>query len=354
MIKSHFILMMRNPLRYWGALWFLFHRSEPNRFQEFAQAGSLAAVVQFSGITHLHTHYANEPAGVAELVYHLTGIPFSISTHAKDIYLSSKESLRRKMSRSRFIVTCTEFNKRYLRSIATCKTPIVKVYHGLFTDKFKPERNDGNGGPPHEVPLILSVGRFRKKKGFPTLLQACRWLKDEGIDFRCKIVGFGPEKDSLDRWIETLSIGDKVQLEGKMVHEELIGLYRKADLFVLPCQVDEEGDRDGIPNVIMEAMAMEIPVISTTVSGIPELIDHEKTGILVPPKDPGALKSAMKHLLGQPTLRQNLGFAGRRRIVHYFDAKHHIEQLKALINHTLDPASAESITQEKRVKDYVH
>lgn len=354
MIGTHLSLLKQSPGRYFKTLRFLLGRpaEKGSRFQQFAQAVCMSSILKQSTVAHLHVHFANEPAGVAELVNHMTGIPFSLSTHAKDIYLSSPESLRRKMSRSKFVVTCTEHNRHYLSSLVADDTSIVKIYHGLPIDKFRQLDKKQNGASSYPSPRILSVGRYRKKKGFPTLIQACRELKDEGVNFQCTIVGFGPEQKSLEQLIETLQVGDRVHLIGKMVHADLISLYQEADLFVLPCQVDEDGDRDGIPNVIMEAMAMQIPVISTTVSGIPELVDHGKTGALVPPKDSLALKEAMKELIYNPRLRQKLGAAGRLKITEFFNADHHIKHLKNLLSNAIGEVSAKSVIVGENISEH--
>ncbi|MFQ5482166.1 MAG: glycosyltransferase, partial [Nitrospinaceae bacterium] len=231
----HLLILMRRPIAYLKTLWFTWRRPEANRFREFVQAVSLTHILNRTGVIHLHTHYASEPAGVAEMVRKLRGTPFSISTHAKDIYLSPPETLRRKISHSRFVVTCTEHNRQYLSSIAAGDTPIARIYHGLVVDKFNPRSEDLYGQPGDRPPMILSVGRFRKKKGFPTLIQACRQLRDDGINFQCSIVGYGPEQESMEQLIEALRLGGRIHLLGKLVHEELTGLYRKADMFVLPC-----------------------------------------------------------------------------------------------------------------------
>ena len=186
------------------------------------------------------------------------------------------------------------------------------------------------------VTTILSVGRFREKKGFPHLLHACHLLKERGHRLRCHIVGYGPLQEEIDRLITDLELDGIVSLHGKLTHDELIELYRKSTIFALPCQIAEDGDRDGIPNSLLEAMAMKIPVISTNVSGIPELIEHMKNGIIVPPKDSKSLASAIKLLIDQPHLRRELGKAGHHKVCQQFSLERNIFKLKELFESALN------------------
>jgi glycosyltransferase involved in cell wall biosynthesis len=175
------------------------------------------------------------------------------------------------------------------------------------------------------------VGRLREKKGFPTLIAACQLLVQAGYQFQCDIVGYGPDKEALKQLIEHYQLSSTVRLLGKLTHNELVVLYRQATLFALPCQITDDGDRDGIPNVLMEAMTFAIPVVSTSISGIPELIVNNKTGLLVEPKNHQALFSAIQELLDNSELRKQLGEAGRQCVNTQFSAKQHIGRLKELL-----------------------
>lgn len=330
-VSAHAGLINRSPRRYLGALWFVLRRSEHNRVREFVQAGCLAAYLRGAGITHLHAHFISEPAGVAELVNKLTGITFSISAHAKDIYLSSHKTLRRKIMNARFTVTCTDHNRQYLTSITDADETIYRMYHGIDLDILRSDRPMDGDANDEMLPLILSVGRLREKKGLPVLLQACRQLLDAGLAFRCEIVGYGPEHQKLLRLIATLKLQGTVELVGKLSHEDVIERYRGATVFILPCQVAEDGDRDGIPNVLLEAMGMRLPVVSTPVSGIPEVVRHYINGLLVPPRDPVSLADALRTLLEQPDLRRRLGDAGRTTVAGMFSSDTNLRKIAGLL-----------------------
>jgi glycosyltransferase involved in cell wall biosynthesis len=314
-VMAHVSLMAKRPWRYLRALWFALRREESGRIRAFFQAGYVAQCLSKAGIRHLHAHFASEPAGVAELVSALAPISYSISAHAKDVYLPSPAELRRKISGARFTVTCTEYNRKYLASIATPEATVLRMYHGIDLDRFQ---RGSVPAAPVGPPLVLSVGRLREKKGFATLIEACRLLRDAGTAVRCKVVGYGEEHDRLLELIHRHGLQQVVQLVGKMTHEDLIHLYREATVFTLPCQVARDGDRDGIPNVLLEAMAMELAVVSTNVCGIPEVIQDGINGLLVRPADPTALAACVARVLTDKSLRRRLGGAARHTVATMF------------------------------------
>ncbi len=289
----------------------------------------MARLVSQYKIQHIHAHFASEPTAVAELVNHLTGSSYSISAHAKDIYLSPEPVLQRKIANARFVVTCTEYNCRYLKQLNQSTTPVLRVYHGFDPRRFEqcviePESSHS------DQQLILSVGRLREKKGFETLIHACRQLKLAGYQFRCDIVGYGPQQDNLQALIRSLNLEQVVNLRGQLIHTELIALYSQANIFALPCQIGDDGDRDGIPNVLMEAMAMKLPVVSSRISGIPELVEDQISGLLIEPNNPQQLSEALCRLLNDQQLRHSLGHAARQRVLDEFAVEPNIEILKKL------------------------
>jgi len=334
-IMAHLRFLTLRPWAYWTTLVFTLNRCEGGTFGDFCQAVYLARLAQARGIRHIHAHFASEPAGLAELVQRLCGIGYSISAHAKDIYLNDSATLRRKIDNARFVVTCTDYNRRYLQSIAASDTPIVRVYHGI--DQARVAAENDRQLADTGTPCILSVGRLRQKKGFPCLIEACRRLVEAGYRFRCDIVGYGPDWAQLAVLIDQSRLTGIVRLVGKMTHGDLVDLYRRATIFALPCRIADDGDRDGIPNVLMEAMTFSIPVVSTRVSGIPELIDDGRSGLLIEPDDPAALFEVLKRLLDRPALRRRLGEAGKKRVVGTFAAHRHIGPLKELLLDALRP-----------------
>jgi len=294
-------------------------------------AAYLATQLEQEGITHLHAHYANTPATVALLAHQFTGIPYSFTAHAKDIYLSRKESLVYKMKEARFVVTCTGYNQQHLASLTGQQGDVAihRIYHGLNLRAFPCHTSAVS--VPLVRPLILSVARLVEKKGLLYLLQACRILTDQGYDFTCRIVGEGELRPALEQHIRDLSLTDQVELCGAETHERVIAMYQQATLVALPCIVSENGDRDGIPNVLVESLYMGVPVVSTPISGIPELITSEEDGLLVPPRDSKALAGAMARLLDDPLLRRRLAVAGRQAVLAQFDMAHNVRRLKSLL-----------------------
>jgi len=310
--------------------------------REFLQAGFIAQNVLDSGkIRHLHAHFCHTSTSVAMVASRLCGIPFSFTAHAKDIYvgqLNPGDILQTKMRRAKFVVTCTRANSAYLQEISRDSAPVYTIYHGLDTRRFDPsEREKQRKGKP-ENPLILSVGRFVEKKGFTFLVEACRLLKDRGYDFRCMLIGGADSyQNKVEALIRELHLEETVLIRGAVTQEELKQLYEQGTAFVLPCQIVENGDRDGIPNVLVEAMAMELPVVSTDVSGIPELIDHGVNGLLVPQKNAAALADAIEMLLQSPSLRRQLGEAAREKVCRSFNAEDRIIELHDLFLSCLEP-----------------
>lgn len=304
--------------------------------KEFLQAGLIAMEIIDSGnIRQLHAHFCHGATTVALFASTLTGIPFSFTAHAKDIYqqaLNPGKLLQTKIRRANFVTTCTASNLVYLRNLSD-RNNIHLVYHGLDIEQFKPGPNKANP----ETVQILAVGRFVEKKGFHFLVEACQRLKQRGHRFQCRILGEpGDSLEPLMAQVEKFGLREIVSLEGPVTHEALATLYRQAHIFALPCQVLDNGDRDGIPNVLMEAMASGLAVVSSKISGIPELIDDQINGWLVPEKDVNALAAALESLILSPELRHRLGENARAKICQDFDARQTNHRLLRLFRGPLD------------------
>ncbi|HYE71985.1 MAG TPA: glycosyltransferase [Blastocatellia bacterium] len=338
--QAHARLFQKRPVTYLTTLLetltFCFRyrhswRPEKRFIKEFLQAGYIAArVLNESSVRHLHAHFAHTCTTVAMFASRLSGLPFSFTAHAKDIYLKSLnpgDLLRMKINRAKFVVTCTQANHQYL-SAFTNKTPIHTIYHGLDTKQFAYTKRH------HETdhnPLILSVGRFVEKKGFTYLVEACHLLKQRGYDFECQIVGGGDGYlKQVQALISELQLEDVIRIHPPVTQEELKTTLQRATLFALPCQVIESGDRDGIPNVLVEAMATGLPVISTNISGIPELIKDGVNGLLVPERNAEKLADAIERLMNDASLRESFSEAGRATVCSDFDAERNVQRLYRL------------------------
>ena len=290
--------------------------------KELLQAIALVELIDADGGTdHVHAHFAHGTTTVAWLAAMICDRPLSFTAHAKDIYdasLNPAGLLARKMRAARFLTTCTCANHEHLRGV--CPDADVRlVYHGLNAD-FQRLLEDA---PPRRVPprlAVVSVGRQVPKKGFDVLVEAIDLLVARGIDASLVIAGEdGPQHGALVARIDELGLVERVRFAGIVSQVELLDLYRCSSLFALACRIDDRGDRDGIPNVLVEAMAAGLPVVSTDVSGIPEVIEDDVTGLLVPPEDPVALADAMARIAADPTVAARLGEAAAALIAERFD-----------------------------------
>ena len=324
----HLRLLVASPLRYLRALGNAAGRGRKGLL-DFARAGWLAGQLREDGVEHLHTHFISSPADIAELVSQMSGIALSISAHAKDIYLSDAADLRRKLAAARFTVTCTEFNCSALREIAP-GARVHRMYHGIDQGVFNPRVRQATG----LTPLILSVGRLRAKKGLDTLIDACRLLRGRGLLFRCEIVGYGEEQTRLQAMIDSYELTDRVTLTGKLVRDEVVQRYARAAVYVQPSRIAADGDRDGIPNVLLEAMAIGLPVIASRVSGIPELVRHRHNGLLVEADDAAALADGIGELIGDKALGGLLGTNARTTVAENFNNQRNLCLVLQLLEHT--------------------
>jgi glycosyltransferase involved in cell wall biosynthesis len=276
-------------------------------------------------IAQLHGHFAHSPTSVTMFASLLSGIPFSFTAHAKDIYTSDKEKIRKKIAHARFVVTCTRHNKEYLQTIAgNCPTPIYCIYHGIDLDLFqqtvsKPET--------HNPFKILTVARMTPKKGLPTIYTALAGLHQKGIRFQHTLIGDGDDRAKILALISSLGLEDHCRWIGTRTHEEVLVHFKASDLFVLGCEIAENGDRDGIPNVLVESLAMGVPALSTNVSAISEVLIDGKTGMTVPPSQPEQLEKAMLRMLTDQQLRQRVITGGQQYVTDTFDNGQWIQKL---------------------------
>ncbi len=319
-------------------------RSKPKKvyLREFFIALALADQLLLTpDVVHLHAHFCHGSTTVTWLASLITGLPFSFTAHAKDIYspsLNPAGLLRCKLDAARFAVTCTEANREYLARLGS-RTPVYAIRHGLNADFSRLLAQTPNDPPlPRPVPdgclRVLGVGRLVPKKGFDVFVRACAILERRGVPFEALIVGEdGEHGDELRRLIAALGLHDRIRLAGPLGQAELLAEYRRASVCCLPCRVLDDGDRDGFPNVLGEAMACRVPIVTTGISGIPELVKHEVNGLLVAPDDPEAVAGALQRLAGDPALAQRLGAAGAQTIRRNFDGDRLAQQLAGLFRH---------------------
>ncbi|MBA3377360.1 MAG: glycosyltransferase [Chloroflexia bacterium] len=324
LIGPHWEVFRWDPVRYLRVAFRVVKRRRWGAVKRFLQAGCIAPDLRREGITHVHAHFASSATSVAHYLHHLCDITYSFTAHAKDIYIDSvaDDVLVRKMEAAAFVVTVSAYNQHHLSGLAPT-VPIERIYNGLDLTQFSP-----NGTHPDETPLILAVGRLVEKKGFDDLVRACALLRDRNISFRCEVIGTGSEEALLRSLIDQLHLRDVVHLTGPMPRENLVKLYPRASVVVAPCVIGTDGNRDGLPTVLIEAMALAVPVVSTPVTGIPELVRDGETGRLVAPDDPPALANAIESVLADPEGARRLARAGRALVEERFDLRRNAATLR--------------------------
>jgi glycosyltransferase involved in cell wall biosynthesis len=301
-----------------------------NRVRRFGQALVLAAELE-PDVAGLHAHFLHTPASVARYTALLRGLPWSLSAHAKDIWTIPDWEKREKLAEARFAVTCTAYGHRHLQEMAPDR-PVARVYHGLDLKSFdRPAERPAHTGYDLTNPVrILSVGRAVAKKGYDDLLEALADLPPT-LAWRFDHVGGGPLREALQAKAAELGIAQCITWHGAQPRDRVIAHLREADLFVLASKTAGDGDRDGLPNVLLEAQAMGLPVVSTDQAGIPELVRSGENGILVPPGSPVALAEAIASLARDPARRAAMGKSGRTRIETAFAAEAGLDRIEALL-----------------------
>jgi len=276
----------------------------------------------------IHSHFAWLSAAAALVVSRLLDRPLTVTAHASDIYSPENDLLCLVAGAASRLITISEHNRQAI--VARCPAVqgrIAVVHCGVDRARFAATQ------PPPDGPVrILSVGSLTEKKGHEYLIRACRLLRDRGLDFRCTIVGRGEQQAALERLIAELNVGENVTLAGPLEQPQVRRALGRSHIFALACVVARDGDRDGIPVAMMEALAMGLPVVSTSVSGIPELVRDGETGLLAPPRDPPALAQALARLITDPALRRRLGQRGQALVAREFDIVVNAARLRSIFN----------------------
>lgn len=281
-----------------------------------AVAAGFAGLVSRLGIDHIHAHWATYPSLAARTVSRLTGVPYTLTCHAHDIFRPNPY-LHANLASARTVLTISEYNRRHLISLGIPAERIEVARCGIDLEEFAPAQGDKRN--EQRAGLIVTIARLDPIKGLFDLIEACAILKKRGIEFSCKVIGEGPLRKRLERQIAGYELEDRVNLLGVVNQSEVREILKSAQLFVLPCVQTEDGDRDGIPVALMEAMALEVPVITTPVSGIPELVINGVSGLIVASGDPVSLADAIERALMDRSLRKALGIRGRKVVVERYD-----------------------------------
>ena len=308
-------------------LWNAHEAARGEEIHNVYQAVLLAREVHLKGIHHLHAHFATSATTVARLAAFFAGVPYTFTAHAKDIFYESVQpnDLRRKLSDAVAVITVSDYNLEYLRNTyGSAAMRLQRVYNGLDFEQFSYD-------PPHDrPPRIISVGRLIEKKGFADLIEACAILTSRSCHFNCYIIGTGPLEADLRAQIERMGLQATVSLLGPRPQSEVIKHVQSAAVFAAPCVIGTDGNRDGLPTTLLEAMALGTPCVSTDVTGIPEVLHDEETGLLVPQHDPDALATAIERLLVDSILRVQLATRARRLIEAEFDIHRNSAYLRAI------------------------
>ncbi|HEY8517994.1 MAG TPA: glycosyltransferase family 4 protein [Candidatus Binatia bacterium] len=302
------------------------HRSMPGALAKSVaivpQALAFARDMQRRGVRHVHANWATYPGTAALLISRLTGIPYSFSGHATDIFVHHA-MLREKIDAARFVVTCTDYNRGYLAQIAPKRASSIRtVYHGVDLGRF------ARNGTPRIAKRILTVGTLRKCKGIDDLIRAVGILRDRGRDVELEIIGDGEEREALERLIRSLRLEDRVLMPGYLPQEEVIPAYHRAAVVALPAHHE---DHFGIPNILIEGLAAGTPVVCTELPSLGELIEHGRSGLFVPERDPLALADAITRLLDDPAEAARMAEEGRRRVAEKFDMRQTVSQLEGML-----------------------
>ncbi len=304
----------------------------PNRGRRFGQACVLAAELG-EETDFLYAHFLHTPASVARYAALMLDLPWGCSAHAKDIWTSPDWEKREKLAELAWLVTCTQSGARHLAGLSCEPEKVRLVYHGLDLTRFPPRsapQSQRDGSDPADPAILLSVGRLVEKKGYDTLLEALAALP-EGLCWRFVHIGGGALSERLRAQAERLGLNQRIDWLGAQPQAAVKAALAEADLFVLPSRIAGSGDRDGLPNVLMEAQSQAVACLSTAISAIPELIVDGETGLLVPPDDPAALTEALDRLIRDPALRARLGEAGEARLRQDFGLDANIAGLAGLL-----------------------
>lgn len=328
-VRDRLAVALREPRRYASTALYAWRNPDlssgyatATTMQCFSHAVRIArhvATLKRNGIpvAHLHAHFIHDPGLVGLFTSRLSGLPYSVTAHARDLYQIPRRSLTVRSHSARALLTCCEHNMDYLRKAlpASGAGHVQVIRHGVELSRFSPK----DPGPAGYGARLISIGRLVEKKGYPDLLQACAQLAANGTAFSLVVYGDGPMRTQLEELRDELGLAGVVEFAGEHDSAVIVDALRAADVFVLTSFVTDDGDRDGVPNVVVEAMACGLPVVATTVGGIPEAVEHRSNGLLAEPHDIPTIASHLAELLGDAAMRRQFGKEARRTVETGFD-----------------------------------
>lgn len=337
-------MLWKKPRRYVRTLFAMLRAAWPNKnffagvIAYWPKSVAFALSMQQRGVQHIHAHFCNHPAMSAFAIHRLTGIPFSFTAHGSDLH-KDRTMLAQKTGAAKFAVTVSQFNLQVMLSACREETrrKIHIIHCGIDPEVFSPAETKEARGPLR----LVCVASYEEVKGHRYLVEACARLRERGLDFVCDLIGDGPLRAQVTRHIQQLGLQDKIIVHGSKPRAEVARMMMAADVKVLPSVPTAEGKREGVPVVLMEAMACGLPVVSSRLSGIPELVEHGRTGFLTAPGEVNEIAAAVQKLHEQPALRRAMGRAGREKVVREFNLRVSAAQLAELMaGKSIVPAGA--------------
>jgi colanic acid/amylovoran biosynthesis glycosyltransferase len=325
-LRANLYFLWKKPFAYLKTLWDVLRANwgSYNFFTGvigiFPKTVLFAYQMRADQVQHVHAHFASHPAAAGFIIHRLVGIPYSFTAHGSDLH-RDRHMLREKVAEAAFVAAISEYNKELI--VSECRGNYrekVKVVHcGVDTEVFRARSHETPYEKGENPFMIVCVGTLHEVKGQPYLIEACRLLQERGHNFECHFVGDGPDRTSLNELVEQAGLSGKVRFHGRLTRDEIARLLLDADVLTAPSVPTSDGRREGIPVVLMEAMGSGVPVIASNLSGIPELVNDQLTGLLVPPRDARFLADALERHIQDPGLRRHLGNAGRAKVVEEFD-----------------------------------
>jgi glycosyltransferase involved in cell wall biosynthesis len=336
-LRANLYFLWKKPFAYLKTLWDVLRANwgSYNFFTGvigiFPKTVLFAYQMRADNVDHVHAHFASHPAAAGFIIHRLAGIPYSFTAHGSDLH-RDRHMLREKVAEAKFVAAISEYNKELI--ISECRGDFrgkVSVVHcGVDTEVFQARSHETPYEKGENPFTIVSVGTLHEVKGQVHLIEACRRLQEKGLTFECHFVGDGPDKEFLIDLVEQAGLSEKVRFQGRLTRDEIARLLLDSDALAAPSVPTRDGRREGIPVVLMEAMASGVPVIASNLSGIPELVNDQLTGLLVPPRDVTSLADALVQYLKDPELRRRLGRAGREKVVKEFDLNKNAARLAQL------------------------